>query len=55
MSAGGIIIIVDSVVQSPLLTIDEVAQLQALRNKPSLTWSERRFVLKLVKRVLKGA
>lgn len=54
MSAGGIIIIIDSVIDSPNVSADERMQLNALRNRTALTWSERRFVLKLVKRILKG-
>lgn len=54
MSAGGIIIIIDSVVDSPNLSAGDRAQLKALRNRTTLTWSERRFVIKLIKRMLKA-
>lgn len=54
MSAGGIIIIIDSIVDSSNLSAGDRAQLKALRNRTALTWNERRFVVKLVKRMLKA-
>lgn len=48
-------IIINSVMASPTTSEDEKAVAASLLDKPSLTWSERRFVLGLVKRILKGA
>lgn len=47
-------IIIDALIASPDVTAEERSTLANLRQQPSLTWSQRRFVLRLVKRILKG-
>lgn len=48
-------IIINSIIASPMLTTDERSRLRPLSEKSApLTWAERRFVRRLLMRVLKG-